>query len=61
MQFGAYLQTQVQEAMGELNRYYCSKHYGKEISDPEILLRYYIKNGGSKDFREKTKQGKQYE
>ena len=43
-----YLAAQVREALGPVNKWYCSQCYGREITDPEMLLRYYIThNGGS--------------
>ena len=50
----AYMQKQMEEALGADNRYYCSQYYGHEVSDPEVLLAYYIKHGGAKGFRERA-------
>jgi hypothetical protein len=38
------------EALGPLNRWYCSQAYCQEIDDEELLLKYYIKSGGAVDF-----------
>lgn len=48
---GAWLQAQREEAMGPVNKWFCSQHYGKEITDPETLMRYYIEHGGAAAFR----------
>ncbi len=50
MEVKDYVRMQLEEAMGSDNRWYCSNHYGKEITDPETLLRYYIKHGGAENF-----------
>lgn len=47
------MQEQVAEALGEVNKYYCSQFYGREVKDVETLLRYYIQHGGAKDFRDR--------
>lgn len=47
------IDNQLKEAFSDLNKYYCSQYYGKEIKDKEILLRYYIKHGGARDYRNK--------
>jgi hypothetical protein len=52
MQMYEYLDRQKQEALGPVNKWYCSQHYGCEISDPERLLSYYIKHGGASNFRQ---------
>ncbi|HEX4054412.1 MAG TPA: hypothetical protein VHX86_09110 [Tepidisphaeraceae bacterium] len=41
---------QVAEAFGSINRWFCSEAYGREITDPELLLAYYINSGGAADF-----------
>lgn len=45
------LNQQRQEALGPVNKWYCSQYFGYEITDPEILLAYYIKHGGALNFR----------
>ena len=52
MRMCEYLERQMQEALGPVNKWYCSQHYGCEISDPECLLAYYIKHGGASNFRQ---------
>jgi hypothetical protein len=47
-----FLEQQKQEALGPVNKWYCSQHYGFEINDPETLLAYYIKHGGAWHFRQ---------
>lgn len=44
------VRLQVAEALGPLNRWYCSQAYGHEIDDGNLLLKYYIKSGGADDF-----------
>ncbi|HEX3357028.1 MAG TPA: hypothetical protein VHS31_08665 [Tepidisphaeraceae bacterium] len=46
----SYVQMQLEEALGDVNRWYCSRYYNKEVTDPETLLRYYIKHGGAEHF-----------
>ena len=46
------LERQLHEALGPVNKWYCSQHYGYEINDPETLLCYYIKHGGASHFRQ---------
>jgi hypothetical protein len=44
------VRLQVAEAMGPVNRWYCSQAYGQPVEDPELLLVYFIKSGGAEDF-----------
>jgi len=44
------LRLQLAEALGPDNRWYCSQCFGRPIDDAEILLIYFIKSGGAKDF-----------
>jgi len=46
-----YLDKQMQEALGPVNKWYCSQFMGYEVTDPELLLTYYIKHGGASQFR----------
>lgn len=41
---------QVEEALSEKNRYYCSLALGREVTDGETLMRYFCGNGGAIDF-----------
>ena len=41
---------QLAEAVGQDNRWYCSQYFGRQIDDPEILFRYFVKSGGATDF-----------
>jgi hypothetical protein len=41
---------QVVEALGPVNRWYCSQAYCRPVNDPELLLTYFIKSGGAEDF-----------
>lgn len=54
MEFRARLQ--LSEALGEVNRWYCSESHGKEITDHESLMRYYIRNGGAANFAVRFEQ-----
>ena len=45
-----YITGQVREALGPVNRWYCAQRYGREITDPEALLRHYITHGGASGF-----------
>jgi len=47
-----FLDEQKREALGPVNRWYCSQHYGYEVNDPETLLAYYIKHGGAYHYRQ---------
>jgi hypothetical protein len=47
---------QLAEALGSVNRWYCSQAYGCTVTDPETLLRYFIKNGGAHDFAVRYEQ-----
>ena len=38
------------EALGPVNRWFCSQAHGRPIDDPEVLLRYFIKSGGAANF-----------
>jgi hypothetical protein len=51
-----YLDQQRREALGAVNKWYCSQHFGYEVNDPETLLRYYIKHGGAQHFCQEHKQ-----
>lgn len=45
-----YLDRQLAEALGPVNRWYCSEHYGRCVSEPNTLIEYYIKSGGAEQF-----------
>ncbi|MGA3066794.1 MAG: hypothetical protein ABSF29_08110 [Tepidisphaeraceae bacterium] len=44
------LRLQLDEALGSINRWFCSEYYGREIDDHELLVEYYVKSGGACDF-----------
>ena len=44
------VQLQLAEALGEVNRWFCSQFYNREITDPEILLEYFVRSGGAASF-----------
>ena len=50
MKLKEHLQMQLAEALGPVNRWYCSQFYGREITDPDELVEYYIKHGGAEAF-----------
>jgi hypothetical protein len=50
------VRLQLEEAFGSLNRWFCSEAYGRPIDDPELLLEYYIKSGGAKDFADRFEE-----
>ena len=56
-QMAEFLEQQRREALGSVNKWFCAQFYGHEVTDPEVLLAYYIKHGGAKQFR----QDHQYE
>jgi hypothetical protein len=50
------LQMQLAEALGHVNRWYCSQAHRRQIDDPELLMVYFIKSGGAADFDRRFKQ-----
>jgi hypothetical protein len=50
------VRLQLSEAFGSVNRWFCSEAHGREITDLELLLIYYIKSGGAADFAERFNQ-----
>ena len=44
------VRLQLAEALGSVNRWYCSNAYGRGVSDPETLVTYFIRSGGARDF-----------
>jgi hypothetical protein len=44
------VRLQLAEALGPVNRWYCSQAYGYPINDVDMLLAYFIKSGGATDF-----------
>jgi len=51
-----YIGEQLHEALGPVNKWYCSQCYGFEVTDPDVLLAYYIKHGGAWQFRQRHLQ-----
>jgi hypothetical protein len=47
-----FLDEQRREALGPVNKWFCSQFHGYEVTDPECLIAYYIKHGGAKHFRQ---------
>ena len=48
-----YLKQQLWEALGPVNKWYCSQYHGYEVTSPDQLLAYYIKHGGARQFRQR--------
>src|SRR5271170_3061182 len=44
------LRKQLAEALGPVNRWYCSQAHGYPVEDPDLLWKYFINNGGADDF-----------
>lgn len=51
-----YMEKQIEEALSPENKWFCSQEAGYEVTDPNKLIMYYIRNGGAKGFRERNKQ-----
>jgi len=47
---GCRTRIQLAEALGPVNRWYCSQHHGYPVTNPELLLIYFIKSGGAANF-----------
>lgn len=45
-------QDQIREALGDDNRYYANRHYGRDATDEELLF-YYISHGGATGHRDR--------
>jgi hypothetical protein len=50
------VEMQLAEAFGEDNRYFCSLHYCREVTDQDVLLKYFIRFGGALDFARRWQQ-----
>jgi hypothetical protein len=48
---------QIQEAIGEVNRYYFFITHNREPYDLNELILFYIENGGATGFRERYEKG----
>lgn len=44
------LRMQLAEALGHVNRWYCSQSHGRMIDDQELLMCHFIRSGGAADF-----------
>ena len=55
MELAEILKAEVTEALGSDNKWYCSKQFGREITNPDTLLTHYIRNGGPEHFRRRLK------
>jgi hypothetical protein len=47
-----YMQAQIEEMLGEVNRWYAGEALHRPASDSEAVL-YYIEHGGAADFRKR--------
>jgi hypothetical protein len=50
------VRLQLAEAFGPENRWFCSEAHGRTINDRDLLLAYYIINGGAEDFAQRYAQ-----
>ena len=50
MTLSEYLRGQLHEARSADNKWYCGQYYGHEMTDPKVLMEYYIRHGGTKHF-----------
>ena len=41
------VRSQLEEAFSAENRWYCSEHHQREVTDSDLLLEHYIKHGGA--------------
>jgi hypothetical protein len=53
MKMSMYVRKQLEEALGPDNRWFCSQHHGRKVTEPDLLVEYYIKHGGAEHFRRK--------
>jgi hypothetical protein len=44
------VRLQLAEALGPINRWFCSEAFAYEVEEEELLVAYYIKSGGAADF-----------
>lgn len=51
------IRLQIAEALGPINRWFCSEAHGREVREAELLLTHYIKNGGAEDFADRFDNG----
>ena len=56
MSLGEYLRRQLQEACSPENKWFCSQYYGYEVTDPKVLVEYYLKHGGPQHFADEHRQ-----
>ncbi len=47
---------QLNEALGPVNQWYCSQAHGRPVTSQELLLCYFIKSGGARDFAARYSQ-----
>jgi len=44
------IEAQIAEILGDDNRWFCSQHHDREVTDPETLALYFCRQGGAGDF-----------
>ena len=54
MDFSA--KQQIEEALGNDNKWFCSQTYARSVDDQELLMTHYIRHGGAKNFRQRYNQ-----
>src|SRR5689334_17059789 len=52
-EMGSRLRIQLAEAFGPVNRWYCSQQHGYPVTDPNLLLTYFVRSGGAEDFADR--------
>jgi len=57
MKLSDYVRQQLEEAFGPENRWLCSQHQDRVVNEPDLLLEYFIKNGGAERFRRNFQAG----
>ena len=55
MELAEIVKAEVTEALGADNKWFCSRHFGYEITNSDTLITYYIRNGGPEQFRQKLR------
>jgi|ERR1700728_4879613 hypothetical protein len=53
---GIRVKLQVAEALGDKNRWFCSKAHGRKIDDPDLLMAHFVRSGGAADFKRRFDQ-----
>jgi hypothetical protein len=56
MSLNEHNRSQIEAALSPENRWHASRHYGKEVTDTETLLRYFIKHGGAEFYGKRRRK-----